>query len=153
MASVQWQQTHSCDSKSGKWRVLCCWSHMDIIPKLMDRIGGIWWLLGSCLFQEARKMPIAVWKSSTLRCGWSCVSDKIWSLTMGCDRDQCNYYFVEYGVWFWRSHNIQLVRWVSLLVSSDHQKHCKHVAKLHVRSYKHRRCRNCHRVIASVLAC
>ena len=71
-------------------------------------------------------------------------------LNDGCDHDQCNYCFVGYSVQLWRSHNVWLVCWVSSLVSSNHWKHRKHVAKLHVGSYKYRRCCKCRRVIASV---
>ena len=73
---------HSCDSEPGKWRVLRHCSHTDIIPELVDRMGGIWWLLSGCLFQEARGMPIDVWKPAALMNGWSRVSNKIWGWTM-----------------------------------------------------------------------
>ena len=110
-------------------------------------MGSIWWLLSSCLFHKARETLVDIWKSSALMNGWSRVSNKIWGWMMGCDRDQCDYCFMGYGVQPWRSHNVWLVHWVPLLVSSDCWKHHKHVAKSHVGLYKHRRCRKCHRVI------
>ena len=63
-------------------------------------------------------------------CWWSHVSGKIWSQMMNRNHDQCDYCFVGYSVQFWRSHNVWLVHWVPLLVSSKHQKHLKHVSKI-----------------------